>query len=262
MQSTTKRRLGTFCTALGFACAVLALDGGAASAHEGPEPTPTIIPGGNFVCSDFAATHGGGQQWQDVKFDTGELHSGTKGGVTLVWNGDNTFDFSSTIGIDAVFVKSGSQGSHLYVYAPTAQSMETFFDDGLTAPQAISHISFCFDTSETTTTAAPPPPPPPPPPTTTTTVATTTTTEAPTTTMATTTTQPGAVAGITVTAPPPTPTPPTEVGGVQASQGGQALPRTGTDSGSLLALSAGLLVGGLILVFLGDGARVLGIRRH
>jgi hypothetical protein len=261
MKAITKRRLGTFCTALGLSGAVLALDGGAASAHEGPEPEPVVIPEGNFTCSDFAATHGGGQQWLEVKFDTGELQSGTKDGVTLVWNGDNTFDFSSTMGIDAVFVKSGSQGSHLYVYAPTAQSSETFFDDGLTAPQDISHISFCYDDSATTTTAPPPPPPPPPPPTTTTTTteATTTTTEAPTTTApATTTTEPGEVEGITVTAAPP-PTPPTEVGGVQASQ---PLPRTGTDSGRLLALSAGLLVGGLVLVLLGDGARVLGIRRH
>ena len=132
-----------------------------------PQPTkarslsPSSSPTGNFTCSDFAATHGGGQQWLEVKFDTGELQSGTKDGVTLVWNGDNTFDFSSTMGIDAVFVKSGSQGSHLYVYAPTAQSSETFFDDGLTAPQAISHISFCFDDERDHHHGSPPPPPPP-----------------------------------------------------------------------------------------------------
>ena len=57
-----------------------------------------------------------------MKFDTGELQSGTKDSVTLGWNSDNTFDFSSTMGIDAVFVKSGLPGCPtFYVFTPHAQ---------------------------------------------------------------------------------------------------------------------------------------------
>ena len=411
MRSLTKRRLGILCAGLGMAGTALGFSGGAASAAVGPDVEPVPISGAsNNTCTEFAVSHGGGQTWLEVKFDP--PNDGTQSGITIVRNG-NTFDWTSTIGIDAVYVKSGSEGSNLYVYAATADSAESFGDDGLTSIQAISHISFCYDTAnpttttteaETTTTEAE----------TTTTVAETTTTEAETTTTTeaeTTTTAPEVslfafgtagticapngvpfvtivfqdtfpeLAGVTGTlflddvndepvgeaqvvyepggsvsllypgaevdangnpidlpgfnqvngvwseddsdaillegllltyelgdetataeieyppadtlclAPvnfglppntttpvvpdPPTTTvlvkvdppgkaaaviitPPTEVGGVQAAP----LPRTGGDSGTLLALSLGLLVSGFALVLAGDGFRVLGIRRR
>jgi hypothetical protein len=165
MRSLTKRRLGILCAGLGLAGTAFGLAGGAASAAVGPDVEPILISGSsNQTCSDFAVSHGGGQTWLEVKFDP--PNDGTQSGITIVRDG-NTFTWTSTVGIDAVFVKSGSQGSNLYVYAPTADSPESFGDDGLTSIQAISHISFCYDTAN---------------PTTTTTEAETTTTEAETTT--------------------------------------------------------------------------------
>ena len=165
MRSLTKRRLGILCAGLGLAGTAVGFSGGAASAAVGPDVEPVLISGAsNNTCTEFAVTHGGGQTWIEVKFDP--PNDGTQSGITIVRDG-NTFDWTSTIGIDAVYVKSGTQGSNLYVYAPTADSPESFGDDGLTSIQAISHISFCYDTAN---------------PTTTTTEAETTTTEAETTT--------------------------------------------------------------------------------
>ena len=50
------------------------------------------------------------------------------------------FDWSATLGIDAVIVKA--QDSNAYVYSP-----EAFGDSGLTAPggKAVSHVEFCYD---------------------------------------------------------------------------------------------------------------------
>ena len=52
------------------------------------------------------------------------------------------FDWSSTLGMDAVFVKGGNLGGNLYVYDPEADA-----DTNLSLPstQDISHIEFCFD---------------------------------------------------------------------------------------------------------------------
>jgi hypothetical protein len=58
-------------------------------------------------------------------------------------NGTNvSFNWTSTRGVDAVFVKSGIDGHSLYLYSP-----ESTGGTGLTTPsgQAISHISFCYD---------------------------------------------------------------------------------------------------------------------
>jgi hypothetical protein len=73
------------------------------------------------------------------------------------------FDWTSNIGVDAVFVKGGPNGN-LYVYDPEATS-----DTGLHAPvnpnndkfYGLSHISFCYDKDETTTPPTSPPTKPP-----------------------------------------------------------------------------------------------------
>ena len=63
--------------------------------------------------------------------------------VTISNSDGTTFDWSSTLGIDAVFVKGGNIGGNLYVYSP-----EDTGDGGLSTPAAgpeVSHIEFCYD---------------------------------------------------------------------------------------------------------------------
>jgi hypothetical protein len=56
------------------------------------------------------------------------------------------FDWSATLGLDAVIVKA--QNANAYVYSP-----EAFGDSGLIAPdgKAISHVEFCYDYELTVT---------------------------------------------------------------------------------------------------------------
>jgi hypothetical protein len=265
--SLMRRRLGVATTLLGLIGVGVALAAAPASAVVGPEVTPVFLPGAaNQNCNDLDDAHGGGQTWLEIDTTAG---NGTFGPITIT-NFDGaarTFDWSSTIGIDAVYVKGGSGGSNLYVYAPTAQSPEQFSDDGLTTPgtsgNGISHISFCYDesnpTTTTTTTTAPPPPPPPTTtttttaPTTTTTAPTTTTTAPTTTTTAPTTTTTAQVLGQVVTT---TTTAPVQVLGTQA------LAVTGAENGALVAVSLGLIALGLGLIVLGNGYRLLVPRRR
>ena len=151
------RRLGVATTLLGLIGVGVALAATPASAVVGPEVTPVFILGAlNRNCDDLAIVNGGGQTWLEV--DINPPGNGTFGPITIT-NFDGvarTFDWSSTIGIDAVYVKGGAGGSNLYVYAPTAQSPEQFSDDGLTTPgtsgNGVSHMSFCYDESNPTTT--------------------------------------------------------------------------------------------------------------
>src|SRR5215217_6944056 len=83
--------------------------------------------------------------------------------ITITVNG-SSFDWTSTIGIDAVIVKGGTD-SNLYVYDPPAES---FGDTGLQStinpangqPFDLSHIEFCYDvespTNTPTNTSVPP----------------------------------------------------------------------------------------------------------
>jgi hypothetical protein len=114
--------------------------------------TPIPISSGNPTCSDFAEQFGG--TWTEFKLQDASLANGTYSDGTLTVTISNftpsnsgtpgSFDWSSNIGVDAVFVKAGSDKHNLYVYNPEATS-----DTGL-GPQAgtgngISHISFCYD---------------------------------------------------------------------------------------------------------------------
>ncbi|MGD8624356.1 MAG: hypothetical protein PVJ34_07465, partial [Anaerolineae bacterium] len=63
---------------------------------------------------------------------------------TVTVSSDGTFaTWSSTLSMDAVFIKGGSEGGNLYVYDPES----TGPDSGLATPseQGISHIEFCYD---------------------------------------------------------------------------------------------------------------------
>jgi hypothetical protein len=133
--------------------------------------TPILInQTANLTCAQLAVH--GFDGTLELKVDPPQ--SGTfsgSGGMSITVSGfdGKTFDWSSNLGVDAVFVKAGNAGSFLYVYQPP----ESFGDTNLTSPgatgNAISHIAFCYDNDPTTTTTTPPTTTPPTttPPTTT-----------------------------------------------------------------------------------------------
>jgi hypothetical protein len=121
-----------------------------AQAMSAPSAAPIFLAGGggtNYTCSDLAATYAPGATWFELKLDRFPKASETVTDGVLsvdITNGTSvSFDYSANRGIDAVFVKSGADGHHLYNYSPEAIS-----GTGLTTPasrQDISHISFCYD---------------------------------------------------------------------------------------------------------------------
>ncbi|HSL44291.1 MAG TPA: hypothetical protein VK897_12715 [Anaerolineales bacterium] len=117
--------------------------------------TPEFFAGsGNRTCGQL---EGPGQDWIELKVDPnadGVYSDGTLTVTISNTTNDKTFDWSSNIGVDAVFVKAGSGGSYLYRYDPPAESTG---DTNLTSPGAanqnqISHISFCYDIDAATNT--------------------------------------------------------------------------------------------------------------
>jgi hypothetical protein len=123
--------------------------------------TPTVISG-NPSCTDLGYDFGYKPQPEPPPSGTYSFPGDPINTVTI--NSDGTyFDWSSTLGIDAVIVKGGSN-ANVYAYDPPAES---FGDTGLHSPinpnngspYAISHIEFCYDyevdvskTAETTFT--------------------------------------------------------------------------------------------------------------
>jgi hypothetical protein len=109
---------------------------------------PIAIDGGNPTCADFGG-------WLEVKADPPADGVFSDGTLTITISNfqqsdsgnPGSFDWASNIGVDAVFVKAGSDKHQLYLYAP-----ESTGDTGL-GPQAgtgngISHVSFCYDEGE------------------------------------------------------------------------------------------------------------------
>jgi hypothetical protein len=282
MRSLTRRRIGVITTLLGLTGVGVGL---AATPASAASVEPILVTGdGNPSCGELAADFSGGQTWIEIKLEGDDLSDGphTVGGVTVTLSNvtSHSFDWSATVGIDAVLVKAGSSDHNFYLYAPNGDAAEPTSDTGLQASgqNAISHISFCYDqtnptttttsttapsttssvpetttttVAETTTTTVPETTTTTVPETTTTTVAETTTTTVPETT---TTTDP-AVAGSSTTVT----TAPTQVLGTQQSR---PLPRTGSDTGALVAFSLGLIAVGLGMILLGNGAQVLAVRRR
>jgi LPXTG-motif cell wall-anchored protein len=220
---------------------------GPAAAHESTvEPKPKDE---GLSCPELAEEHAGGQAWQ--YYTTEDVadgdHSETYtvddiGTVTVTVKSGKTFEWSSTFGIDAIYVQGRdaelSPNSYFYLYAANADSQEATGDVDLGTPpwhkwdtNKIKSITFCFDENKTTTTSEYP-----------TTSESPTTSEAPTTSStdttmpSTTTTTP--VVSVT-TAPPTVPvtTPP------------GTLPKTGSDNTGLLLPLGGVLVlgGGALL---------------
>ena len=93
--------------------------------------------------------------WEEFKIDEmpgNEVY--TDGVVTItITNATNTsFDWSSNIGIDAVYVKSGQGGSVVYLYDPPAEATS---GEGLSTrdEKDISHVTFCYDEESPPTTS-------------------------------------------------------------------------------------------------------------
>jgi uncharacterized cupin superfamily protein len=113
-----------------------------ARAGEGPTVTPTV-KSGNPTCKTLL----GDAAAFEVKIDPPK--SGTYGPITVTFHDNGTqVDFTSTVAVDAVFVKGGNQGGNLYDYRPGTSSG----DNNLTTPtgpngqpQGISHVSFCWN---------------------------------------------------------------------------------------------------------------------
>ena len=118
--------------------------------------TPTPINDGNPTCGDFNAG------WTQLKVEppgNGQFTDGTLTVTITNYVGSNSgtpgsFDWSSNVGVDAVFVKAGNDKHNLYTYIP-----ESTGDTGL-SPQSgqgngISHLSFCYDAGGTTPTPTP-----------------------------------------------------------------------------------------------------------
>jgi hypothetical protein len=117
----------------------------------GASVTPEFVDvTSNLECDAF---EGEGQTWTTLKVDPNPDGAGpfiyTDGTLSVTITnatGDKSFDWTSNIGVDAVYVKAGAGGSNLYRYDPPAESMG---DTGLVSPgdagNGISHISFCYD---------------------------------------------------------------------------------------------------------------------
>lgn len=226
-----------------------------ASAHEGTEPVP--VPEGNPDCVDLAELIGTDAEWDQFKIepfpdengeydyvlsDRGTPDDDSDDAVfTLEVFDTKRFNWSSTVGIDAIFVKGGqgAGGSYYYYY----DGEELTEDVDYTVPpygewtkNAISHITICWDdenpgtttttAQETTTTTAP---------------EETTTTTAPeetTTTMAPSSSSSSAPSSTVTTAPTTTTTT------------GEELPNTGSNSTMMLVgIGTALLAAGAGLVF-------------
>ena len=112
----------------------------------------------NPTCEDLDGIYGGGQTWVELEKIDGSPTNGTYGEITITGASGQTFSWSSTVPVDAVLVKAGSDNHALYVYAPTAASAESSGDTNLThgpSPQGTSHVSFCYDTSNPPPTLPP-----------------------------------------------------------------------------------------------------------
>jgi hypothetical protein len=242
-------KLTRMAAALGALIMSLGLASTAMATHVTPTP---ISDDNNPTCSDFGA-------WLEVKKDpptAGTITVAGFGTITVSGVENNSFDWSSTFGIDAVLVKAGDDKHNLYIYNP-----ESMGDTDL-VPQAgsgngISHISFCYDADAPTPTPTPTPLPSPSP----------TQFEAPTPTPtptpeATPTPTPDATPTPTPTptpgAPTPTPTPEESVGAVTDTP---TLPPTDTFGGDSAAPGSSTLAV-LLVVLAGTVASALVLTPH
>jgi LPXTG-motif cell wall-anchored protein len=257
---TYRRRAATGLAVMTAGAASLVVGiAGPASAHGKQEPEPA--PNGK-TCAELADLFEIDQEWTELKItdipeddtpttfvldDRGTEDEGDDATVTVTIDRQKYVAWESNIGIDAVYVsgENHDQDAAFYIYAASADDEEETSDNRLgTNPwdqpdkNKLEQISFCFDEEhETPPTTAPPtsetPSTAPP-------SSEVPTTEAPTTSVVDTTAPP--TSEVEATTVPPTTTPPTT-----EAPGGN-LPHTGSNTGLLVAIGAGLLLIGGALV--------------
>lgn len=214
----------------------------AAGEAEGPSGTPVE---GNPTCAEL------GEFDSEFKIDgqpeAGETYDDPNSDfevtITDVGDGDPmTVSFEANMPVEAVFVKAGP-GGLLYVFDPPS----TTGTDLASPKDSISHLSFCWNEDQGTTTTTEHE-------TTTTTEHETTTTtkvDGTTTTTEHDTTTTSQVTGTTPTTQPGQTTTVPDVEGTTPSTqpvGEGELPRTGSNTGLLIAVAAGLVACGAALV--------------
>lgn len=108
--------------------------------------TPVFVDG-NPTCSALAPA---GKIWREIKFDPPSSGTKTDGiaTITMTTSDGIYLNWSSDLGIDAVFVKGGSFGN-LYTYDPPSEATsDTHLHSPNTpsgTPAGLSHVSFCYD---------------------------------------------------------------------------------------------------------------------
>lgn len=89
--------------------------------------TPVFYEGPtNRSCGSFNET------WIELKIEGWVAGSATGGNLTVTVSNstDDQFDWTSNVGVDAVYVKGGSSGSNLYVYDPASLADDRVRDSG------------------------------------------------------------------------------------------------------------------------------------
>lgn len=259
---TYRRRAATGLAAMSAGAALLVVGvAGPASAHGDQEPEEPKAPV-DKSCPELAELYEVDQDWDEYKItelpddevetdftvdDKGTEDTSDDAVVRIKLTSEGSIlEWWSTFPIDAVYVNGSNAdyGSYFYLYAPGADDEGATHDYHLGVPpwnnphkNTIKSVSFCYDKPETppstvpsTTTPSTVPPTTAPP----------STTEAPTTSTPEETTTTTAPAPSTSEAP--TTTPPT------TETPGGGLPKTGSNTGLLVAIGAGLLAVGAALV--------------
>ncbi len=137
---------------LGVAAALILASGPAGADHGGAPSGDGIAPdfvAGNPSCVGLGYDFGFKPQPEPPPNGVYPFPGDPANTVTISNNNGTTFDWLSTLGVDAVIVKGGPN-ANLYVYDPPA---EDFGDTGLHSPVnhnnnqpfGISHIEFCYD---------------------------------------------------------------------------------------------------------------------
>ena len=209
---------------VGAACLVGALPGNVGAAAQQTTPSSSVVAdpdNKNPDCSDLGdfAFEFRIDNINDLPEEKTYTDPVTGIQVTIsdvkVVGGIASFDFTSTIPVSAVFVKSGP-GGILYTFDPPT----TTGNDLKSPNDTISHISFCWN---------------PPPPTTEVPTTEVPTTEVPTTEVP--TTEVPTTVGVS----------PTTAGVAPTTVPGE-LPRTGSTVGPMVGIGAALLAGGAGLI--------------
>ena len=117
---------------------------------ESASSSPELLPGASNVGKRCSDNQGLDQSWAEFKLEGAALSEGQhmSGPLTVTISNltEDSFDWQSNIGLDAVIVKGGHAGTYLYRYDPPVEAVS---DNGLAVPDSannsISHISFCYD---------------------------------------------------------------------------------------------------------------------